>query len=279
MSIKREEISDADIFDVISYAEKKISSKPEGRVINLALLFYLIRMIEKTGVDFLVKGGVVMQYCLGDCARPTGDVDVIINSDPDILRNRLEKQMQACSGSISFKEVFYAKSEASSDFYYDNFTFRFDVFHFEEKLTTIVLDGIYGSIKDEVKPINYMGPSVISENFVFNGVAKEYVMAEKIMAITNELPRPYKHAVDVYSLIHTNVDVPLLKCYLDLILSCDNEVRKKIGKDVGKYIYNIWKDKVFQGRFFWPALQAGYAITFEEMKNEINLWMKKNLQD
>ncbi len=279
LSIKKDEISDADIFGVISYLEKKISSEPEGRVIDLALLFYLIRILQKTNVDFFVKGGFVMQYYLGSFARPTVDVDIIINSDPDVLAKKLENELSAYNESISFKIGFYAKSKASAGYYYDGFTFDIDVFHFEQKLTQIRLDGIYGPMLDRISPVIYEGPEIVQENFVFKGVPKEYVMAEKIMAITNELPRPFKHAVDVYSLIHTDVDVLLLKHYLDIILSQDNEVRKRLGKRTGPYVYEIKEDKKLLGPFFWAIIQAGYNVPAEEMIKEINLWMEKNLRD
>jgi len=95
-------------------------------------------------------------------------------------------------------------------------------------------------------------------------------MAEKVIAITNELVRPYKHLIDLYGLMKADINYSLLKKYLKLINDNDNKYRKE-KRDL---ILEIREDKKFLGNYLLTCLQAGYQITLEEMKKEINDWLK-----
>ena len=83
--------------------------------------------------------------------------------------------------------------------------------------------------------------------------------------------------IDVYSIIQTKVDVPLLQYYLAKIIESDDRQRLRLGKEIHGYQFRIKDDKRFVSNYIMPMIQAGYNITFEEVKSEVNQWLAENL--
>ena len=272
LSISKEEISNASILSTLNYVEEKIKSSPSGRVRDLALLFYLIKYMNEADLDFYVKGGVVQHYYLKDNARPTYDLDIIIEDDSDAFVSKLEKSLFKKNARIKN----YKKIPADEVYYYDIFKLEVELLEGEEVFATIHLDGIVNpDIYKAISPLEYKVPKVIAANMTFKGVHIEYVMAEKIIAITNELVRPSKHLIDVYSLMNLDIDKELLKKYLNLIVDNDNKVRRRLGQDITPYLYQIKKNKEFVGSYIFEALQVGYNIPIKEMIDRVNNWLKE----
>ena len=270
--LSKDELSNADILSLANFAEEKIKSSPSGRVYKLALLFYLIKILKEAKIDFLVKGGILLQYHLNEKARETSDLDIIISDDIDRFYNQVEEVF--AFNNIKIKK--FKKEPADGNFYYDTFNFELELSNKSGNSYLLTLDGISNKdIYDKVPKEKLLIPDIISGDFIATPV--EYVMAEKVIAITNELPRPYKHLIDVYSLIHSDINVATLKLCLNLILDNDNQARKNIGRKVKEYRYYIREDKYFAGSFILNELQAGYTLPYEEMREEINQWMEKNL--
>ena len=278
LSLNKNQFSNADIFSVINEAEKIINSSPKGRVSHLALLFYLINILENAGLEFYVKGGVIQHYYLKDKARATNDLDIIIKEDSDVFYQKLIHALSKINNGLAFKVAHYSHYPADKKYYYDIFNIELVVLYQDKEWMNLTIDGISNSfIYNNIQPLTYQIPEVIAPHSFFKGTPIAYVLAEKIIAITNELARPCKHLVDVYSLIHTHIDIPLLKNYLALIIDNDNRVRKNLGIDIQPYSYQIKDHKTFVSSYIFSALQAGYTLTFDEMKNEVNAWMKTNL--
>ena len=276
LNIKNEEISNASIIDVFNFAEEKINASPSGRSKHLALLFYLINKLKEAGLSFYVKGGLISQYYLKDKARPTKDLDIIIPGDINGFYQSLEKFLNKDKGPLTFKISDFSIDPSDEKYYYDIFNIEIDVLYKNEKHDQLVIDGIASPIFKEIEPVQYKGPAIITPDFEFNGVPIEYVAAEKIIAVTNELKRPYKHLVDLYSLIHTDLDIKLTKKFVKLINEHDNQMRVKLNKPT-RNDYLIKDDKVFADNYLFPLLQAGYQIDLSEMKKEINHWLENNL--
>ena len=98
----KDELSNADILSLANFAEEKIKSSPSGRVYKLALLFYLIKILKEAKIDFLVKGGILLQYHLNEKARETSDLDIIISDDIDRFYNQVEEVF--ASNNIKIKK-------------------------------------------------------------------------------------------------------------------------------------------------------------------------------
>lgn len=278
LSIKQEEISNADILSTLNYLEEKINSIPEGRVTQLALLFYLIKYLNEAGLSFLVKGGIIDQYHLKERARFTYDLDIIIKDDVDIFVKKLEDRLSLIDDTLKFKIVSIKKVPANDNYYYDTFNVEISVFNDNKEPIEVHIDGIVNpSFFEKITGIAYKIPEIIAPDMSFKGAPIEYVMAEKVMAVTNELIRPYKHLVDLYSIIHLNIDVDLLKTCLDMILEHDNKAREKLNKPIARYMYQIKEDKHFIGGYIFTALQAGYNIDLKMMIDEVNKWLEGNL--
>ena len=275
-SIKNEEVKSADTIEKFSILEGLIKSKPDGRVTKLALLFYFISVIQGK-IPFYVKGGIIMQYYLNDKARMTNDLDIITNISLKEFIDKLNNVFDKEYDGLSFKINKVLENKANEYYYYDTFNVIINVYCNNNYYDEIVIDGIYNSFYERVDYLKYDIPSIIKPNSYFYGVRIEYVMAEKIMAITNELKRPYKHLIDVYNLISCDIDIINLKKHLDIILASDNCIRTRIGKNNISYEYFISDKKVFNGSFILDSIQAGINIDFEEMRDFVNSWMKKNL--
>ena len=270
LSIDKKEIEGANVLSVLSYVEEKVNSAPSGRAKNLALFLMVINILNKAGLSFYVKGGIVMQYYLGDHSRPSNDIDVVIKEDVDTFYEKVKIVLDSCQGELSFKITGHHKTPASEKYLYDSFNIIFHAYYQEQDLGLILFEGVYGDIFDKIKPVTYKGPSFIEEGFTFKGVPIEYVFAEKILAVTSELPRPYKHLVDAYSISKIEVDLNELKRYLLLILEIENIARERFGMNVFIYKYIIRPNKVFTRSYFFTALQAGYSINEQTMIDELN---------
>ena len=272
------EISNADIVDAFNCAEEKIQPSPAGNAKHLALLFYLINKLNELKLPFYVKGGIINQYFLDDKARPTIDLDIIIPIDSDTFYQQFEKGL-SLDNQLSIKIIQYTKRSADQRYYYDTFDIDLELFYKGELYSKLTIDGISNKdIYNGIDSVIYQGPEIIAQGFAFNGVPIEYVMAEKIVAVTNELVRPYKHLVDLYGLINIDINLELLKKCLNLIEENDNKARVKLNKPIEDYTYQIKADKQFAGGYFFTALQAGYNTPLEEMVDAVNNWLSKNVK-
>ena len=269
-------IDDCNITNAISCLEKKFPSLPKETIKNNILLFYLISIINNK-IPFILKGGFIMQYYLNDNLRPTRDLDLITYLDSDSFYKLLKDELDKYEGNLSFNIKEYYKSEVSKSYFYNIINLRIDVMYKGNHYHELLIDGISVDFYDKIDSCDYQGLKAINNDFRFKGVKVEYVMAEKIMAITNELVRPYKHLIDVYSIIQRDIDLDLLKKYLNIILEYDNRVRAELNFEKQDYKYLINDNKVFSGNYILPCLQAGYNLRFEKIKEEVNDWLKNNL--
>ena len=267
-AIDIEKITSANIGDIFSYAEKEIKSLPEGRITSLVLLFYFIKYLKNTDLPFLVKGGIPLQYYLKDKARPTYDLDILTYLKGKDFYQKLNESLNNQKDDLKFKILKY-NEKASDEYYpYDTFDMEIEASLNGKILKQFVLDGVVNSIYNDIHYHEYLGPRYILDNF--KGVEIEYLMADKILAITGRTARPIKHLIDIYSLININIDKNKLKKYLELILKIEN-------KDIKSYQYIIKDDKKFFGNYIFNALSVGYNITLDEMRSKINDWMRTNL--
>ena len=275
-SIQQKDYSGADVFDAISLAEEKISSSPKGRTKILASLLYLIRLMKDAGLPFYVKGGVVLHYYLKKQTRPTRDLDILIREDLEAFLPRLEKAFASQSGGWTLKIGRFSKKETDASYYFDTFSIPILFSHEGEVVDTLYIDGVSSPVYDKIAPKEYPLPAIVGGSS-FLGVPLEFSLADKINAITNELKRPYKHLVDVYSILQQDIDIPLVKKYLAIIAKSDDEVRHKLHLDIPKRPYIIPDDKPFASSYIFPAIQAGYTMSLKEMKAAVNRWLKDNL--
>ena len=277
LNITKKEISNADPISVFVYVENKINPAPKGRAKDLALLFYVINVLNKSGLPFYVKGGLISQYFLEDSARPTKDLDIITPISGDEFYQSLDKYLNTLNTPLKYKITKYKSIKADDKYYYDVFDIELSIYYQSKLYAQVIIDGVSSEVFDKIIPVKLPAPNFIEKDFVFSSVPIEYVLAEKITAITNELKRPYKHLVDVYALIQTYLNIDKLKKYLLIISNNDNKVRKSLGKAAIKPIYIIKEDKIFTESFFIPLIQSGLNLTVEEMTLEVNSWLKNNL--
>lgn len=99
----------------------------------------------------------------------------------------------------------------------------------------------------------------------------------KTLAATSEQPRPVKHLVDLYSLIHLSFDINEYTSLLFKQLDDENRIRKSLEIPILSRKLRINENKVFFDSFFLTELSAGYNMSLDEMINEINLWLTTNV--
>lgn len=271
--ISKEECAGIGIFDLLDLVEKEAPSYQEGETRDMFLFLYFIRLLMKANVDFVVQGGILLASVLNDHSRRTHDIDIIVK-DPDKFYADVQNAISRNDSEIDF-EVSYKKKKEATEWYYKNtFAFRINVYHNQDMINMLVLDGVYGDCYDEIEKVKYRGPKIIDEDFCFYGVDIEYVTGEKILAVSSELPRPVKHLVDLYSLTKIEHDLDKLKAFLKSGLTRENQMRKKFGKPELQDDYTIKADKQFLGNYVYEVLSSGYQLGFKEMKEEINVWIK-----
>ena len=209
-------------------------------------------------LDFYVVGGLLCQYHLKDHARYTKDVDIVFYSDPKIVEEKLKEVF----GEISF---FY--SEGTNSFYEPYFTCFTKVGGIRGQIEGKRID-FFSEVKTE--PYSY-------EGITFNGVRIEYVIAEKLVSLLNELARPYKHLVDIYSFSRIDqslIDKKEIKRYMSLINAQENQHRKSMNLEEYILPKKISEDKVLNPPYAVPTFQGKYNISKEKMISEVNKWLK-----
>ena len=273
LKLNKEDYKCINLFRLLEKVEEDISPSPKGRAKRLMLFFYIIDILRSSGAPFYVKGGLVLQYYLKEHARSTNDIDILIGMDPDEFYNFIKKAFKNNIYGLDIKIANYEKREADSKYYFPTFSMDLLVSYLGKEIDTISLEGIYGDLFNKVSPKEYKGPSIIKEDYTFLGVSIEYMFADKILSITSELDRPYKHLVDAYSISQVEINMDELKKYLNIILSFENITREKLGISINEYKYEIKPNKKFTRSYFIPMIQAGYTLLFEEMVQSMNRYL------
>ena len=218
----------------------------------------VLKKLVTIDLDYLVAGGLLCQHYLKDHARFTKDVDIVFYEDQKVIEEKLNKAF----GTISF-----TYSEGTNSFYEANFT------------CLVKVNDLRGQV--EGKRIGFF-PKIRVEQYsyegiTFKGVSIEYVIAEKLVSLLNELHRPYKHLVDIYSFSKIDqslIDKKEIIRYVSLINAQENEYRKKVGLKETNLPRKISDDKVFNPPIIVPTLQSKYNIAKEEMIREVNEWLE-----
>ena len=215
--------------------------------------------LEKTNLNFKVVGSLLSKPYLKEHVRFTKDIDIIFNDDFNVI----EAQLRHIYQNVDF---FY--EEANKSFYEPSFTCLI-----RNKGVVTQLEGKRIGFYNEVNTDSY-----IYEGIEFKGANIEYVIAEKVVSLLNELDRPYKHLVDIYSfslIDQSLIDKKEINRYIHLINEQENIYRKKIGLEEYKLPNQIPKNKEFTGSIILTTLQAKHNIDKKSMLKEVNKWLKQ----
>ncbi len=208
--------------------------------------------------DFLVIGGLICQYYLKDHARFTNDIDIVYNEDRDIVEEKLRK---------IFKIIDFDYKEARETFFEATFTALVEI---NGEIAQI--EGTKMSFFQEIKSEDFC-----YEGIQFKGVTPDFMIADKIVSMLNELERPYKHLLDIYSfsrIDQSQLDKDEIRKYIDLVNKEENTNRVKRGIKEYNLPNQIPENKIFTGKIITTTLQARYNITKEYVIEEVNKWLK-----
>lgn len=218
----------------------------------------VLEKLNNVNLDFYVVGGLLCQWYLKEHSRYTKDVDMVFYSNPKEVEESLKK---------AFGLIDFYFSEETESFYEPSFTCFTKV------------SGLRGQI--EGKRIDFF-PEIKTEQYsyegiTFLGVRIEYVIAEKLISLLNELSRPYKHLVDIYSFTKIDqslIDKQEIKRYVSLINEQENRFRKESNLKERELPKQIPVDKVFNPPIVLPTLQSKYNVSKEVMVADVNEWLK-----
>ena len=218
-----------------------------------------LQELNKMGFDFCVCGGIICQFYLGKHARYTEDIDIVTNLEVKDFEKMFKEHFHVIS--FSYQPV-------SPVFFEETFSARVEIDDEE-----IIIEGM---------KINFY-KDIVSKEYEINGVPfkgtnVEFVVAEKFIALNNELDRLYKHFVELYSfslLDESVIDKKEVKRYVNLINEDENVVRALFNKPEVKVIYKLREDKKFFGPTVLPTLQAKHNVSKETMETSVNDWLAK----
>ena len=273
--INYEEYPYTDPFDTLNKVEELAPSYQEGESRDLFLFLYFVNLLVKGKAEFLVKGGILLNYYLGEHARRTKDVDIYVK-DPESFFAKVNEILNQTSHGLFFRTSWNKKSEAGRLFYHNTFSFTVNAYHDDELITTFQVDGTYGEVYDNLEKVTYEGPKIIDPDFAFHGISLERLATDKAIAATNDIARPFKHLVDLYGLIQLGLDIDKFKTSLYQELEEENVIRRKCGIDEIKSMPVISENKEFTDSYFLTIIGAGYNKPKEELIEEINAWFRKN---
>ena len=216
-----------------------------------------IEELNKLPFDFYVSGGVICRFFSKDHFRYVDDIDIVTKCDLTEVESIFRKH---------FNVVEFIISPISEPCFVETFMALIEI---DGKISQI--DGMKVTIFDEIKPETYK-----LNDISFKGVPIEYLAATKILAVTSEFKRPFKHLVDTYtisSLADSLINKQQVKKYLIIISDNENKVRKTLNKPKHCLNYSIKEDKTFSGPEILTTLQAGYNLSKEAMIEEVNKWL------
>lgn len=275
-SLKKEEYQNLDPFLTYRKVEELCPSYQKGQVGDMFLFFYFINLLTKANIDFLIKGGVLLNIYLGTHARPCEDIDVYVK-DPFLFFEETNKVLNKNTGDFRFLTKWIKSRAANKNYYQNTFAFEVSAYHNDDLIKSFIVDGTYLDDYDDLKKVKYSGPKVVDEDFYFYGVSLVHMVSIKTLAATSEQPRPVKHLVDLYSLIHLSFDINEYTSLLFKQLDDENRIRKSLGIPILSRKLRINENKEFFDSFFLTELSAGYNMSLDEMINEINLWLTTNV--
>ncbi len=275
-NLNKEEYQNLGPFLTYKKVEELCPSYQKGQVGDMFLFFYFINLLTKANIDFLIKGGILLNIFLGTHARPCEDIDVYVK-DPFRFFDETNSILNKDTGDFKFTTKWIKSREANENYYQNTFAFEVNVYHNSDLIKTFIVDGTYLDDYNNLKKVKYVGPKVIDENFYFYGVSLAHMVSLKTLAVTSEQPRPVKHFIDLYSLIHLSFDINEYTSLLFKQLDDENQIRESLGIPILSRKLRINKDKKFFDSFFFNELSAGYTMSQEEMIDEINHWLESNL--
>ena len=216
-----------------------------------------IEELNKLPFDFYVSGGVICQFFLKEHSRYVSDIDVIFKCDLKEVESIFRKY---------FNVVEFIISPISEPYFVETFMALIEI---DGKISQI--DGTKANFFDEIEPEIYK-----VNDLSFKGVPIEYLAAIKILAITSEVKRPYKHLVDIYtisSIEDSLINKEQIKKYMVIFNDNENKVRKMLNEPKHCLNFSIKEDKTFSGSEILATLQAGYNVSKETMIEEVNKWL------
>lgn len=274
--INKEEYINSSPFEIYQKVDELAPSYQKGQTSDMFLFLFLINILVKAKVEFLVNGGIILSMFFNEHIRRTKDIDVIAK-DPKILFDQITAVIDDIKGDIVFKAKWVRNRPPRKIYYYHTFSFLIEAYHHNELFKSFLIDGKVIEHYEDIEKVKYLGPKIIDEDFYFYGVNKEYNASDKILAVSSEHERPIKHLIDVYTFSHIDLDIILLKKILKTTLQEENKVRRRLNIPTLKEDYLIKKDKIFFGNYLLSSIGAGYRLNKEEMISAVNDWIKNNL--
>lgn len=275
-NLKKEEYQNLSPFLAYQKVDELSPSYQKGQVGELFLFFYFINILVKSNIDFLIKGGILLNVYLDIHARPCADIDVYVK-DPFIFFDKVNAALAKENDDFSFKTKWIKNRAANKDYYQNTFAFEVSTFHHNELVKKFIVDGTYLDDYENLERVKYTGPKIIDTDFYFYGVSLIHMVTIKTLAVTSEQPRPVKHLIDLYSLIHTNFDINEYKNDLFKQLDNENKIREELGIPILSKKLRINQSKVFIDSFYLTEISAGYNLNIDEMIEEINQWLASTI--
>ena len=217
----------------------------------------IIEELNKLPFEFYVSGGVICKYLLKEHSRYVRDIDIVTKLDLKEVESIFRQHLNV---------VEFVSSPITELFLEETFICLIKV---DGKIVQI--DGMRVDFFDEIKPGIYK----VNDNS-FKGVPFEYLVATKILAVTSNVERPFKHLVDTYSASLINpslIDKQEIKKYMLIINDSENKARKMLKKQEIDLSFSIEKEKSFSGSKILNTLQAGYNVSRETMVEKVNKWL------
>jgi len=216
-----------------------------------------IEELNKLPFEYYVSGGVICKYLLKEHSRYVRDIDIVTKRDLKEVESIFRQHLNV---------IEFISSPITELFLEETFICLIKI---DGKIVQI--DGMRVDFFDEIKPEIYK-----VNNNSFKGVPFEYLVATKILAVTSNVERPFKHLVDTYSasLISPSlVDKQEIKKYLLIISDSENKAREVLKKQEIALSFSIKKEKSFSGSKTLNTLQAGHNVSKETMIEEVNKWL------
>lgn len=289
----KEPVSASVLSKWIAQAEASLGTEKSGRlswlIATTVVSALLQQVVDKEGNSrFLLKGGTMLQYRLGDVARATKDLDGIVRGDIDDFLNVMDERMKENWGPISFSygsvEIINTPARIIKPRNFD-VTLSLHGRTWRRIAVEISPDEGIGGVLAEIIPSTTLAPFGLPTLDSLVSIAMSYQIAQKIHAPSDPHEPPEfvnERARDVVDLILLGRlakgtgapgNAEVYSAVLDIFESRAKEA-KVLGRPLRTWPVSLTALPHWQNDYTVAATSAGVKLSLEEAVGIVNTWLE-----
>ena len=289
--------------ETIDAAQARLGCVPKDRLRELVMLFCAAAILQRprdaSGIPFFLnRGGLTLQYLLGDHARPTHDIDSSLRCGfeeyMDKLHDAVKEPFGPLRATIEDAHTFQSKGTP-----FNVFTMGMHLVSEDDTAAirpyTARIEGTFWEPSCMLEPHAYPAPALdalgLPEPDALWGVVPARFATDKMVSCAEPLvsddPRHAGYVRPLRRAKHVADLITLRRMYKEGRLARACELRRQLDARIA-YENGLRKGKPFvpirrplrvipqadwESEYYVAAIQAGLDVSYEEAVREVDAWM------